>query len=119
MDVITAIASKALDGLYGRQTATAQNVANAGADHYSPVRIDFEDQLRQAWQAASAETPAAALARIDAVQPQRQVVPHLPGQGVKLDQEIANAAEASARYAMLVGMLSRSLQLQQLAIKGG
>lgn len=119
MDVITAIASKALDGLYARQSAIAQNVANAGAESYSPVRVEFEQQLRQAWDAAASATPEAALARIQQVQPELQTIPVLPGQGVKLDQEITNASETSARYAMLIGMLNRSLQAQMLAIRGG
>lgn len=118
MDVITAIASKALDGLYARQTAIAQNVANTGAENYSPVRVEFEEQLRQAWNAASTEAPSSALARIDAVQAQITATA-LPSQGVKLDQEIANASETSARYAMLISMLNRTLQCQQLAVKGG
>lgn len=119
MDVITAIAGKALDGLYARQSAIAQNVANAGAESYSPVRVEFEQQLRQAWDATATATPAATLARIAQVQPELSTIPLLPGQGVKLDQEITNASETSARYAMLIGMLNRSLQSQMLAIRGG
>ena len=119
MDVVTAIASKALDGLYARQSAIAQNVANAGAESYSPIRVEFEAQLRQAWDAAATAMPSDALARIAQVRPESHAVPILPGQGVKLDQEITQASETSARYAMLIGMLHRSLQSQMLAIRGG
>lgn len=118
-DIIGAIASKALDGLYARQAATAQNVANAGAENYVPVRVTFENELREAWMASRGGDQQQAMARIDSLQP-GLVQGFNPGdESVRIDQEVATASETTARYAMLTSMLDRTIQLKQLVIKGG
>lgn len=117
-DLVAAIAAKALDGLFARQTATAQNVANANSVGYVPVRVNFEAALREAAQALPGDTAQTRLARIQAVVPSLDAPLPIDVNTVRLDDEIATASETSARYAMLVGMLDRTLQLRQLAIKG-
>jgi flagellar basal-body rod protein FlgB len=123
VNLIAAIAGKALDGLFARQTATAHNVANAGSDGFTPVRVSFEDALRDAAALRAGDTQAAVLARVASVRPHVNTsfdAPLLPGSNtVRLDQEIATASVTSARYAMLTGMLDRTMQIGQLAIKGG
>lgn len=118
IDLIAAITSKALDGLYARQTATAQNIANANSVNYTPVRVSFEDALRDAATAHAGDTDADRLSRIRAVTARLDTPLPIDTNGVRIDDEIASASETSARYAMLVGLLDRTMQIQQLAIKG-
>ncbi|OLL30863.1 hypothetical protein BTH42_14910 [Burkholderia sp. SRS-W-2-2016] len=119
INLVAAIAGKALDGLFARQTATAQNVANAGSSGFTPVRVSFEDALRDAAALRSGDTSASLLARVSNVTPRFDVPLPIEANSVKLDDEIATASETSARYAMLIGMLDRSLQIEKLAISGG
>ncbi|KGB98553.1 flagellar basal body rod protein FlgB [Burkholderia cepacia] len=116
--LVSAVAGKALDGLFARQTATAENVANANSANFTPIRVSFEDALRNAAVARPGEDSSTVLARIAGVTP--RIDTSLPANldGVRLDQEIAMASETSARYAMLIGMLDRSMQIEQLAVKG-
>lgn len=116
IDLIPALAAKALDGLWMRQAATAQNIANAGADHYTPVRVAFEEELRQAWNGTDATSD---LRAITSLVPRLVEDTSIGFDTVRLDREIASASETSARFALLTGMLSRVRQLDDMAIKGG
>jgi flagellar basal-body rod protein FlgB len=118
INLIAAIAGKALDGLFARQSATAQNVANASSENFTPVQVSFEEALRDAAALHPNDTQATILARVAKVQPRIDAPLPLESNTVKLDQEVATASETSARYAMLIGMLDRTMQIEQLAIKG-
>ncbi|MGH8038019.1 MAG: flagellar basal body rod protein FlgB [Pseudomonas sp.] len=118
-EIIKAIASKALDGLQVRQAATAQNIANANSVDYQPLRVSFEEQLRLTVSEAGTANPADLAREIGALRPSLQWSADGPEHGVRIDYEIAQASETSARYAMLIGVLNRTLQIEQLAIKGG
>ena len=114
MDPITAlIVQKNLDGLAMRQLATADNIANSNAPGFRPSRVTFERALRSA-----ASQGSAALRQ---VQPRFEQVPLSGafGGGARLDQELATAAETSLRYAALVNLLGRQLQLSHLVVRGG
>lgn len=100
---------KALDGLAARETATAQNIANAGTPAWRPLRVTFEQALARAAgqgsQAVSGVTPhwvRASAAEGD----------------MRLDLELATAAGTADRYKALIDILDRQLQLQRLAISG-
>ncbi|MBN3815123.1 flagellar basal body rod protein FlgB [Burkholderia stagnalis] len=118
IDLVAAIAAKALDGLFARQTATAQNIANANSVGYVPMRVSFEAALRDAAETHPGDTAATQLARIQSVAPSIDAPLPIDVNTVRLDNEIASASETAARYAMLIGMLDRTLQIRQLAIKG-
>ncbi|SAL10718.1 flagellar basal body rod protein FlgB [Caballeronia telluris] len=118
IDLVSAIVSKALDGLFVRQTVTADNIANANSDGFTPARISFEDALRAAASPRHGDEPTRVSERVAGVTPTLDLAAMNRSEGVQLDQEIATASETSARYAMLTGMLDRTLQLQTLAIKG-
>lgn len=118
LDLVPAIASKVLDGLYARQTATAQNIANANSTNYAPVRVSFEAALKEAAALHMGDTASDRRARIDNVTVRIDAPQALEAEGVRLDTEITIASETSARYAMLLGMLDRTIQIRQLAIKG-
>ncbi|CAD6549046.1 flagellar basal body rod protein FlgB [Paraburkholderia metrosideri] len=119
INLVTAIAAKALDGLFAQQTATAQNVANASSTHFTPLRVSFEDALRDAAALRPGDTQASVLSRVSGVTPRLAAPLPFESNTVRLDDEIASASETSARYAMLIGMLDRTMQMEQLAIKGG
>ncbi|HEF5875119.1 TPA: hypothetical protein SAY52_005811 [Burkholderia cenocepacia] len=114
MDLVAAIAGKAMDGLYARSTALAHNVANANATSFSPLRVTFEDALASAAAVRPGETAAARLERIEAVRPHTVAT----ADALRLDREIADASQTSARYSVLAGVLARSLQLRLLSVRG-
>lgn len=109
--IITAILSKALDGLTLRSQATAQNIANVNSKGYRPLAVSFESELKTA--AAKGEAAVRAL-------PLAMHQEQLPlGQGVRMDLELENQSETAMRYGALVDVLARELQLQSAVLKGG
>lgn len=113
MDQISAILiGKALDGLSMRMEATATNIANAQTQGYRPLRVDFEDAL-----ATAAKKDVSA---IHATEPQLRMAPVSDiGGEVRLDMEMASATATGARYAALIDILNRQMQLGRLAVGGG
>ena len=102
---------KALDGLNARAIATAENIANAGTRNYRPLRVSFEDALRQA---AGAGEDA-----VRAVEPQLARATGTDADtGMRLDLEVATASQTALRYSALITILGRQLDLQSLAYKG-
>jgi flagellar basal-body rod protein FlgB len=107
----SALLIKALDGLSLRAVTTAQNIANAGAPGYRPLRVSFE----QALATAARRGPTA----VAAVEPQIEFEAGPTGLAAhRLDLEVATASSTALRYAALVEVLNRQLQLQNLAITG-
>lgn len=104
--------TKALDGLWMRSLATAQNVANANSPGYRPVRVSFEEAL----QSAARQGPEA----LRAVTPK---IGHAPagtaGTEIRLDLELATASETGMRYAALLDLLGRQMQISHLVVRGG
>ncbi|WEK46127.1 MAG: hypothetical protein P0Y56_14045 [Candidatus Andeanibacterium colombiense] len=113
MDQLSALLIvKALDGLAMRSSAISQNVANANSPSYRPLRVDFEEQLR----AATKDGPNA----VRALQPHFARMPGTDGTGeMRLDLELASASETALRYAALVDVLGRQMQISRLAVTGG
>jgi flagellar basal-body rod protein FlgB len=103
---------KALDGLSLRQEYTAQNIANAGSPDYRPMRVTFEESLR-----------AAARKGVEAIRdvaPEAEAAPAAPGSsGMRLDLELATAAQTAARYGALMDLLSRQLALRHATVTEG
>lgn len=113
MDPVSAILiNRSLDGLSARAAVTAQNIANANSPTYRPVRVRFEDALRKAAPAgAEALGGVAPLVELDPEQAQ--------GTELRLDLELATASETAARYAALLDVMNRQVQLSRIAIRGG
>ncbi len=113
MDIsISSILTKALDGLAMRQTATAQNIANANSPNYQPLRVSFEEQLK-----AAASSGEVAIREV-----QFRAVPTAASSadaGQRLDLELATASETALRYGALIDVLGRELQLTRTIIRGG
>lgn len=113
MDPVTSILiAKALDGLHARQKVTAENIANAGTPDYRPLAVSFEDNLKTA-----ADKGAAAIA---AVEPRTHLAPAAAIAGeLRLDLEIATAAQTSMRYGALIDLLGRQMALHRAVVAGG
>lgn len=113
MDAISSVLiNKALDGLTARYAATAENIANANSRAYRPVRVSFEESLRAAARSGP-EAVRAVTPRIETVAPQGSETE------VRLDLELATAVETSNRYAALIDLLGRQMQITRTIIRGG
>lgn len=96
---------KALDGLSARSAVTANNIANSTSPSFRPGRVTFEEAL------ASAATKGAGA--IHGVRP--RVESDAVGE-LRLDLELATASTTAARYAALIEVLGRQLQINALAL---
>lgn len=106
------ILAKALDGLFLRQMVTAQNIANAGSPHYTPLKVSFEGALQQA-----ASTSRAA---VESLQPQiSEASDHTQNGEMRLDLELTNAIGTTGRYNALLTVVDRQARLMGIAITGG
>ncbi len=107
----TVLMIKALDGLSSRTVATAQNIANVGTPGYRPLRVSFEQALRDAavrgTDAVRDVVATAQRARLGTAEAE-----------LRPDLEIATASTTALRYGALIDMLSRQMQLVSLAAKG-
>lgn len=113
MDPTSAIMiTKALDGLWARSLATAQNVANANSPGYRPVRVSFEEAL----QSAARQGPEALRGVTAKI---AQAPAGTPATEMRLDLELATASETGLRYAALLDLLGRQLQISHTVVRGG
>lgn len=113
MDGISAIlVTKALDGLAMRASAISQNIANANSPSHLPLQVRFEEKLREA-----------AAQGADAVQRFKpeftRVASDRAGRETRLDLEMAGASQTALRYAALVEVLSRQMQILRATMQGG
>ncbi|OCC22940.1 hypothetical protein MB02_14335 [Croceicoccus estronivorus] len=113
MDEISALLlTKALDGLAMRATATSQNIANANSPGYQPLRVTFEERLREASNSGREA--------IRAVHPEYvHATPQDGEPALRLDLEMATASQTALRYAALVDVLNRQMQIARLTVRGG
>lgn len=108
--IISAILTKALDGLSLRSAATAQNIANVNSAGYRPMGVSFEDALRTA--AAHGQEAVRTL-------PLGMHRAAGAGEKVRMDLELETQSETALRYGALTDVLARELQLQHSVIQGG
>ncbi|GIU68059.1 flagellar basal body rod protein FlgB [Candidatus Phycosocius spiralis] len=99
---------KALDGLLLRQEYIAQNIANASTPDYKPVRVTFEQALKEAKNDGISE--------ISQLKPQVYEDLNARGQGVRLDMELASATQAALRFSGLIEVLGRHFALQRILV---
>lgn len=107
MDRISfALIDKALAGLTERYNFTAENIANANTPGYQPMRVRFEDALRQA--------ASQGVGAINAVKPEAiRDTETLATGGTRLDLELATASETGLRYRALVDVLNQLFALDR------
>lgn len=106
------LAIKAMDGLYLRAAAIAENIANSNSRSFHIQTVDFEDALRE----AALRGPDALAEFKPSLQKAAQA---MTGADVRLDLEMASASATSLRYSALSDILNRQMQLNRLAIRGG
>ena len=105
------LALKALDGLAARAAVIAQNIANAGTPAYRPLRLTFEQALIKA---AGLGDEA-----VRKVSPLLERTSAIGAEGsLRLDLEMETASSTALRYAALIDILDRKMQLDTLAVKG-
>jgi flagellar basal-body rod protein FlgB len=104
----------AIRGANMRETALAQNVANANTPGYQRKDVDFESSLRAAL--ADGSSP-------DNVQFSVQTDPSSPmepdGNSVDIDTESSNLAENGLTYESLVSVEKSRIDILKSAIGGG
>lgn len=113
MDAISPVLiNKALDGLSMRYLATAENIANANSPAFKPLRVSFEESLK-----------AAARGGPEAMRSVKPSVKHMEAlsmsKDTRLDLELATASETAMRYAALIDLLGRQMQISRTVIRGG
>ncbi|MEO1045907.1 MAG: hypothetical protein AAFX04_10740 [Pseudomonadota bacterium] len=116
MDAVSAaLINKALDGLTMRMTATADNIANSQTPGFVPMMVRFEDALR-----AASDQGLDAIAKVAPELESRPLPPgaSAAGQTVRMDMELATARMTQGRYAALLDLLNRQMQLDHIVIKG-
>jgi flagellar basal-body rod protein FlgB len=103
---------KALDGLTARSVATAENIANAGTPNYRPLRVSFENALKEA--AQSGDDAVRGL-KFEA----QPAVAGTPDAELRVDLELATASATALRYDALIAIMDRQSQMDSLAVRGG
>ena len=113
VDSISAVLiTKSLDCLAMRLKVNASNVANASSTGFRPSRVSFEEDLKTA--------ASRGMAAINDVQPRIERMPvGRFGDEPRLDLELDTAVATAGRYAALVGLLSREMDIMRTAVKGG
>jgi len=103
-DFTVNLINQALDAALMRQTAIANNIANANSQDYQVTRIEFESQLKKVQTNED----------LAAVKP--QVVTQ--DADVKIDQEMALSVKNATHYRALIKGINHHFAIMQLAIKG-
>lgn len=103
---------RAMDALALRQVAIAENIANSNSQSYAHKSVDFEAELRRA-----ADDGLDAVRNFTANI--RTVGAALPGDEIRIDLEMQSASATAMRYAALSDILSRQMQINRTAVRGG
>jgi flagellar basal-body rod protein FlgB len=115
---VTALTRAALDAAELRNFVLANNIANANAPGFVPLRVAFEERLQNLWRgdgppfAAIAEWPRAE------VEADQDPVTGIPAQ-VLVDMEAAKVAQNSVHYQALLKALGVRMDTLTLAVTGG
>ena len=118
--VTTATLSLALEAASRRQQAIAANIANAGTEGYTPVRLAFEAHLAEARQTLKDKGSVDPFA-LAGVRMELEPVLDASGQPAKvqLDVEVAEMARNAVQYQALTQGLSRHLSILAAAAADG
>lgn len=116
IDPTLELLSRGLDACALRQAVYAANIANVDTPGYRPLEVEFETELHNAAQAASAEPWAKQAELLRTIEP--SVVP-AAADSVQLDQQMGLMAKNAIHYQQLLGAFDRSLGLLRLAVLEG
>lgn len=116
--VPTALLQKDLDGLWTRQQAISDNIANIETPGYKDKSVSFEDQLRAQVDDSGSEPET--VAQIQNVVPQTQTesgdVLRADGNGVDLEQQNLEMARTQLNYYASLQELTDSFSRLKTAI---
>jgi flagellar basal-body rod protein FlgB len=105
----------ALHGAAARQSALAQNLANANTAGYQRVDVDFHSALQQAAAEMSDGGSASPADMTFTPQPDGQQM-QIDGNGVDVDVESANLAQNGLEYQALVSVMGARMGIIQSAL---
>lgn len=113
--ITTQVLGLALDAAELRHRAVTANIAHHATEGYVPMGVDFEAQMADARRALESgrSLDAASLAGV-----QPRLVP-LPGEAVRLDEQVADMASNAVAYQALARGLSRHFAILSAAVSDG
>lgn len=118
--VTTSLLSKDLDGLWARQQAVSDNIANFETPGYKTKAVSFEDQLRA--QIANGGTSSEEMQGIEDVQPATTEAENemfrADGNGVDLEQQNVELARTQLNYYYSLQEISDAFSRLKTAIGG-
>lgn len=121
--VSTQLIGKDLDGLWARQQAISDNIANFETPGYKPKSVSFEDQLKAAIDGAGSGTqgnPADAIGSVQPVVTQADdETLRADGNAVDLEQQNVELARTELNYSYSLQMMSDIFSRLKTAITGG
>lgn len=119
--VSTSLLAKDLDGLWARQQAISDNIANFETPGYKTKTVSFEDQLKA--QIAGDSSAKERIKNIEDVQPAINIAEdemfRADGNGVDLEQQNIELARTQLNYYYSVEQLSDAFSRLKTAIGGG
>lgn len=120
--VSMSLLSKDLDGLWARQRAISDNLANYETPGYKSKNVSFEDQLKEQL-AARGETPSGRVAGIENVTPVTTEASdetyRADGNGVDLEKENLEMARTGLNYLYSLQAVSDEFSRLKTVINGG
>lgn len=106
----------ALHGAAARQSALAQNLANANTAGYQRVDVDFHSALQQAAKDMTDGSEAVSPADLDFTPTAHAAQMQVDGNSVDVDVEAANLAQNGLEYQSLVAVMGARMGILQSAI---
>lgn len=103
--------SQALDAALMRQTAIANNIANANTPDYQTIEVNFEQQIQTSWLEGNrllSDSPATA------IKPFYQLAPTHSS----IDEQMALSIKNATHYRALIKGLNQKLSIMKLALQG-
>ncbi|MCI1955639.1 MAG: flagellar basal body rod protein FlgB [Oscillospiraceae bacterium] len=122
--ISSSLLNKSLDGLWARQRAISDNLANIETPGYKTKSVSFEDQLRAQMQQAgsSGVTAEDQIGEIENVEPVTTEASdetfRADGNGVDLEQQNINMARTSLNYSTSLQLLNDDFSRLKTAITG-
>ncbi|MCI1965308.1 MAG: flagellar basal body rod protein FlgB [Oscillospiraceae bacterium] len=118
--VTTSLLDKNLDGLWARQQAVTDNIANFETPGYKTKTVSFENQLRA--QIAQDGTTGEKIVGIEGVQPSvteaKDEMFRADGNGVDLEQQNIELARTQLNYYYSISEIADAFARLKTAIKG-
>lgn len=120
--VSTSILNKDLDGLWERQKAISDNIANYETPGYKTKNVSFENQLESQISDSGDSTRSELIGNIDNINPVTSVSDgdtyRADGNGVDLEEQNTNLARTEINYLYSLQEISDSFTRLNKAISG-